>query len=251
MMEAVIAEIAPNARLIHYAHGIDDYDITSAARVLETVSFVAAAIHVCVCDPSVGTARRPLALRTQRGEILSGPDNGVLLPAAAALGGIQEAREITNQGLMRVPISRVFHGRDVFSPTAAHLVNGFRFEDVGRQIEPRSLEPPPHTDAQRTQGQWLARVIFVDKFGNAHLNIDLRDWQSLAPASGSSVDVVLAGDRRITVDHVDTFGHAPLGAPIIVSDNDGRPSLAVNRGSFASSYGVSVEDEVAVAIHRS
>ena len=88
MMEAAIAEIAPDARVIHYAHGLGDYDTTSAARVLETVRFVASSVHVCVCDPGVGTARRPLALLTRRGDALVGPDNGVLLPAAFALGGI-------------------------------------------------------------------------------------------------------------------------------------------------------------------
>src|ERR1051325_5583686 len=109
MMEAVIAEIAPTAHVIHYAHGLPDYDTISAARVLETVAFIAPAITVCVCDPGVGTARRALALRTTRGDILIGPDNGVLLPATAALGGLEEAREITNRNLMHHPVSPVFH----------------------------------------------------------------------------------------------------------------------------------------------
>jgi S-adenosyl-L-methionine hydrolase (adenosine-forming) len=245
MMEAVIAVIAPDARLIHYMHGIDDYDTTSAARVLETVCFVAAAIHVCVCDPGVGTSRRPLALLTRRGDILIGPDNGVLLPAAAALGGTQQAREITNGDLVRHPVSAVFHGRDVFCPAAAHVANGIGFDVLGDAVEVASLAPSPYTDAERVQGRWMARVIFVDKFGNAHLNIRQQEWQSLVP-SGCVVDVALPNDRSVAVEHRSTFGHTRLGAPLILPDNDGRPALAVNRGSFASTYRIGVGDDVVV-----
>jgi S-adenosylmethionine hydrolase len=246
MMEAVIADIAPDARLIHYMHGIDDYDTISAARVLETISFIAVAIHVCVCDPGVGTPRRPLALLTRRGDILIGPDNGVLLPATGALGGIQQAREIENADLMRHPVSAVFHGRDVFCPVAAHLANGVGFEVVGEAIEVGSLAPPPYTDAERVQGRWLARVIFVDKFGNAHLNIAQREWQAVVPADGCTVEVELPDGRKLTVEQRDTFGQTSVGAPVLLPDDDGRPALAVNRGSFASMHGIRVGDDVLV-----
>jgi S-adenosyl-L-methionine hydrolase (adenosine-forming) len=247
MMEAVVAEIAPDARLIHYMHGLDDFDTISAARVLETVRFVAPAIHVCICDPGVGTSRRPLALLTQRGDVLIGPDNGVLLPAALALGGVREAREITNMALMRHPVSAVFHGRDVFCPAAAHLANGVGFEVVGEMIEVESLAPPPYEDAERADGLWRARIIFVDKFGNAHLNIHHDEWQSGVPASGSMVDVALPDGQSVAVSHHSTFGETRLGAALILADNDGRPTLALNRGSFASTHGLSVGDEVVVA----
>jgi S-adenosylmethionine hydrolase len=248
MMEAVIAEIAPDARLIHYMHGLDDYDTTSAARVLETVCLVAVAIHVCVCDPGVGTARRPLALLTKRGDILIGPDNGVLLPAAAALGGIEQAREITNADLMCHPVSAIFHGRDVFAPAAAHLANGVAFGAVGDGIEIDSLAPAPYTDAERVQGGWMAKVILVDKFGNVHLSIAVRDWQSAVPDGGCTVELTLADGRQVTVEQCDTFGQTPIGVALIIPDDDGRPALAVNRGSFASLHGVAVGDDVVVTL---
>src|SRR5215216_2802288 len=138
MMEAIIAEIAPQARVIHYTHGIADYDTTSAARLLETVRFIMPAIHVCVCDPGGGTARRPLAILTHRGDIVIGPDNGALHPAVAALGGTAELRQISNPAVMRHPVSAVFHGRDVFCPTAAHLAHGLSFQLVGEPSIPRS-----------------------------------------------------------------------------------------------------------------
>jgi S-adenosyl-L-methionine hydrolase (adenosine-forming) len=246
MMEAVIAEIAPEARVIHYMHGIEDYDTTSAARVLETVQCIMPAIHVCVCDPGVGTARRALAILTHRGDIVIGPDNGVLLPAVAALGGAVEVREISNPAIMRHPVSAVFHGRDVFCPAAAHLANGLRFELVGEPVDTTTLAPAPFTDATQEDGRWMARGIHVDKFGNVHLNIAQGEWRSLAPPAGCMVDVVLPGGRRVAVEHHRTFGDVRRGAPMILSEDDGRPALAVNRGSFAATYQVGLGDDVVV-----
>ena len=250
MMEAVIAEIAPDARVIHYAHGIDDYDTTSAARVLETVQFIQPAIHVCVCDPGVGTARRPLAIMTHRGDVLIGPDNGVLLPAVAVLGGASEVREITNASITRRPVSPVFHGRDVFCPAAAHLANGLAFELVGEPLEPATLAPPPYSDAEHADGRWTARVIHIDKFGNAHLNISADEWHALLPTTGHTVEILIADGRRLAAEHRLTFGEAMPGTLVIVGDDDGRPALAVNRGSFATIYGVRLGDDVLVACGR-
>jgi S-adenosylmethionine hydrolase len=246
MMEAAIAEIASDLRVIHYAHGIDDYDTSSAARVLETVQFVMPAIHVCVCDPGVGTSRRPLAISTRRGDVLIGPDNGVLLPAAAVLGGISEVREISNPAIVRSTVSPVFHGRDVFCPAAAHLANGLHFERVGELIDPATLAPAPYADAQRLDGRWMARVIHVDKFGNAHLNISLEEWRTFVRSEGRIVHVVLAGSGRLAVEHQATFGDVKPGAAVILRENDGRPALAVNRGSFAALHDVGLGDDVIV-----
>ena len=246
MMEAAIAEIAPQTRVIHYMHGIEDYDTMSAARVLETVQFIMPAIHVCVCDPGVGTARRPLAILTGRGDILIGPDNGVLLPAVAVLGGAVEVRQISNPAVMRHPVSAVFHGRDVFCPAAAHLANGLRFERFGEPVDPATLAPPPFTDAIHDDGRWLARVIHVDKFGNAQLNISQDQWRSLAPPAGGMVEVVLSGGRRLAIAHHATFGDVRPGAPVLLAEDDGRLALAVNRGNFAATHQVELGDEVVV-----
>jgi S-adenosyl-L-methionine hydrolase (adenosine-forming) len=158
MMEAVIAEIAPKARVIHYMHGIEDYDIMSAARVLETVQSIMPAIHVCVRDPGVGTARRPLAILTHRGDIVIGPDNGVLLLAVTALDVAVEAREISHPAVMRHPMSAVFHGRDVFCPASAHLANGLSFHLVGEPVDTASLAPAPFTNATQEDGRWLLEL---------------------------------------------------------------------------------------------
>jgi S-adenosylmethionine hydrolase len=246
MLEAVIAEIAPRARVIHYMHGLDDYDTLSAARVLETVQFIMPGIHVCVCDPGVGTARRSLAILTRRGDVLIGPDNGVLLPACTTLGEAEEIREITNTAIMRQPVSAVFHGRDVFAPAAAHLANGLSFELLGEIIEAPTLVSPPYDDAEYVRGRWSARIVHIDKFGNSHLNIRRDEWSAFAPPDGRTVTVALAGGRSVAVEHHVTFGVVAPGTPLLVADNDGRPALAIYRGNFAAIYGVRVGDDIVV-----
>src|SRR5512133_479193 len=246
MMEAVIADIAPAVRVIHYAHGLPDYDTLSAARVLETVRYIAAGIHVCVCDPGVGTRRRALALATGRGDVLIGPDNGVLLPAAAALGGLVEAREITNPAVMRQQVSPVFHARDVFSLAAAHLARGVLFAELGRAVGIDSLLPAPYAEAEYDSGRWLARVIHVDKFGSAHLNIATDEWLRSPRADLCSVQVLLASGFRLSIAPSSTFADVEPGAPLLVTENDGRVALAVNRGSFSRAYAVRTGDEIAL-----
>jgi len=245
MMEAVIAEIAPQARVIHYTHGIADYDTTSAARLLETVRFIMPAIHVCVCDPGVGTARRPLAILTHRGDIVIGPDNGALHPAVAALGGTAELRQISNPAVMRHPVSAVFHGRDVFCPTAAHLAHGLSFQLVGEPVQPAILAPaPPPMPPRRKAGGWLGSSTSTS---------------SATPTSTSPRRVALArptsrahgrrgapGKSTPARCPPPTFGHARPGTPVILSEDDGRPALAVNRGSFAATYEVELRDDVVV-----
>ena len=90
--------------------------------------------HVAVVDPGVGTARLPIALKVARGDVLIGPDNGLLIDAAERLGGIVEARAIENRDLWLPVVSSSFHGRDIFSPTAAHLAMGVPFESVGPTV---------------------------------------------------------------------------------------------------------------------
>lgn len=246
MLEAVIAEIAPRARVIHYMHGLDDYDTLSAARVLETVQFIMSGIHVCVCDPGVGTARRSLAILTRRGDVLIGPDNGVLLPACTTLGGAEEIREITNTAIMRQPISPVFHGRDVFAPAAAHLANGLSFERLGENLAASTLVSAPYEDAEYVRGRWSARIVHIDKFGNSHLNIRRDEWSALGAPDGQAVKVSLADGRWAAVEHHVTFGVVAPGTALLVADNDGRPALAIYRGNFAANYDLRVGDDVVV-----
>jgi S-adenosyl-L-methionine hydrolase (adenosine-forming) len=248
MMEAVIAQIAPHARVVHYRHGIPPFDITTTARVLETVQFIEPACHVCVCDPGVGTQRRALALRASRGDIFIGPDNGALLCAVKMLGGLIEAREIISLTVLREPVSPVFHGRDVFAPAAAHLATGLPFESLGPQLDPDGLVAPPYSEAVHSDGRLHSQVILIDKFGNTHLNITAHAWAALKLADGTPIELTLREGNPITAEQRRTFGAVRPNVVVLVPDNDGRTALSKNRGSFAGTYGARVGDDVVIHI---
>lgn len=196
--------------------------------------------------PRCGNRSPAPAILNRRGDVIIGPGNGVLLPTVEVLGGAVEVRQISNPAVMRHPVSAVFHGRDVFCSAAAHLANGLRFARVGEPVDPATLAPPPFTDAIHDDGRWLARVIHVDKFGNAQLNISQDQWRSLAPPAGGMVEVVLSGGRRLAIAHHATFGDVRPGAPVLPAEDDGRLALAVNRGNFAATHQVELGDEVVV-----
>ena len=120
----VIKRIAPEVEIIDITHGIPPQAVLQGALVLaNTVPYMPVGVHLAVVDPGVGGSRRPLALRDREGRFYVGPDNGLLLPAAEKTG-IEDAHELANPAYALETISRTFHGRDLFSPAAAHLANG-------------------------------------------------------------------------------------------------------------------------------
>ena len=131
--KGVILGICRDAQIIDVGHTIRKYAIRDGAFLLRfSLPYVPIGVHVGVVDPGVGTARRPIAILTGRGDVLIGPDNGLLPPAADALGGATQARELANRDLWLPVTTSTFHGRDIFSPVAAHLAAGkAQFADVG------------------------------------------------------------------------------------------------------------------------
>ena len=135
----VMKRLAPQVEIIDITHGIPPQHVLQGALVLSnTLPYMPEGVHLAVVDPGVGGHRRPLALRTEDGRMLVGPDNGLLIPAAERLGGVNEAHELANPEYALDTVSRTFHGRDLFSPAAAHLALG-----VGsRSSAPRSTRRP-------------------------------------------------------------------------------------------------------------
>src|SRR3989442_10870194 len=128
------------------------------------------AVHLAVVDPGVGGARRPLVLRDGDGRLYVGPDNGLLVPAAEC-NGIDSAHELANPAYALESVSRTFHGRDLFSPAAAHLALGIEPSELGPPLDPDALArldlPEPEVGANRIR----ATVLYVDRFGNVALNL--------------------------------------------------------------------------------
>src|SRR5256714_1350613 len=168
----VIKRIAPEAEIIDITHGIEPQRVLQGALVLaNTVPYMPQGVHLAVVDPGVGTDRRALALRGEDGRLYVGPDNGLLLVAAERLGGVAAAHEVSNREYALEPVSRTFHGRDVFSPAAAHLAHGIELAALGPELDPATLVrldlPKPEVGTTRIR----ATVLYTDRFGNVQLNL--------------------------------------------------------------------------------
>ncbi|MBN2025493.1 MAG: SAM-dependent chlorinase/fluorinase, partial [Actinobacteria bacterium] len=134
-VKGVILSINPSAAIVDISHEIPPFDIGKGAFVLAAaLPFMPAAVHMAVVDPGVGTRRLAVALVVERGDVLVGPDNGLLLPAAARLGGVRQAYHLDNQDFFRMPVHPTFHARDIFAPVAAHLSLGAGAEEMGLRI---------------------------------------------------------------------------------------------------------------------
>lgn len=243
-MEAVAFSIAPQARVIHLMHEIPGFDVIAAARTMETVRFLPIGFHVCVVDPGVGTARRPIAMRVGRGDYFIGPDNGLFFPAARLLGGIQEVHELRNPEYMRLPVSPIFHGRDIFTPAAAHLAAGVTLSNFGPSVEPTMLVSAPYTDAIISGRVIQAQVIYINHFGSVHLNILDTQWDGLGVRYGASVWAKSPSGKRLEVTAGETFGNVPPLHNIIMKDDYGRVEMAKNLGSFISDFPLKIGDVV-------
>lgn len=251
----VMLGITPDARLVDVTHAIRHFAVRDGAFLLaRSVPYFPVGVHVAVVDPGVGTARRPIALRTGRGDLLVGPDNGVLLPAARTLGGMVAARSLENRALWLETVSHTFHGRDVFAPVAAHLAAGTPFEEVGPALELADVTDLVLPAATPRDGGLDTSVLLIDAFGNCRLAGETGD---LAAAFGEMqpgrrFELVLeergthpAG--RVPVSWVATFGEVPVGAPLLFEDADyAGPALAVNQGSAAERLGLVLDTQVRI-----
>lgn len=239
----VIARIAPEARVIDLTHEVPRQDVLQGAVVLgrATRYMPDDAVYLAVVDPGVGTERRPVAIRTRSGALLVGPDNGLLSMAWAELGGVELAVEISSDDVTLRPVSRTFHGRDVFAPAAAHLASGLEIEDVGPPVPARHLHVLDLPGPMVTPGMVGARVVGVDAFGNVQLNA------TPAELEAAGIGPTLAIGTR-DVPRVAAFADVPAGACAAIIDSDGFVALVVNRGSAAHLLGLSVGDAVLLGV---
>ena len=229
----VIKRIAPDVAIVDITHGIEPTQVLQGALVLaNTLPYMPAGVHLAVVDPGVGSSRRALALRDQEGRLYVGPDNGLLLPAAERFGGVARAHELANAEYSLQPVSRTFHGRDLFSPAAAHLAVGVALEKLGPPLDPEELvrlEPP---EPEVGQNRIRVAAVAVDRFGNVALNVRREHLEHAELGAGMRVELTCRGDR-FHATFARTFGDAPRGSLILYEDSYGSLALAVSRGSAA------------------
>ncbi|MBI2762354.1 MAG: SAM-dependent chlorinase/fluorinase [Chloroflexi bacterium] len=250
----VMLSIARDAQIVDISHSVRKYSIRDGAYLLwSAVPWMPIGVHVVVVDPGVGTERHPIALRTARGDLLVGPDNGVLIPAGDILGGITEARILENRSLMLARLTSTFHGRDVFAPVGAHLAAGRPFESVGPTMPVEDLVPLHFPAPTLGDGVLESTVLFVDSFGNIRLAGLPEDLATaigpLVPGRLLVADFCAVDDRPAVFEVMPwarTFGERPLGAPLIYENSFGHLAIADNQGNAAGRLGIDVDRPVLI-----
>jgi hypothetical protein len=241
----VMKRIAPEVQIIDITHGIRPGHVLPAALMLaNTLPYMPVGVHLAVVDPGVGGARRPLALRDAEGRLYVGPDNGLLVPAAERFGGIVEAHELANPAYALESVSRTFHGRDLFSPAAAHLALGVSPGELGPPLDPDALVRLELPQPEVGQARIRATVLGVDRFGNIALNLR-RDQLDDAIVPGTRIELAVAANRYYAVV-ARTFADAGRGQLILYEDSYRNVAVAVSRGSAASLLGIGEGDEIVI-----
>lgn len=219
---AVIARIAPSARVVDVTHLIPPQNVRRGAVLLaQQIRHLAPAVHLAVVDPGVGTARRGVVIEAGDSAFV-GPDNGLLMPAADTLGGAIRAFELTNPAYRSPNVSRTFHGRDVFAPAAAHIAAGIEASELGPPLDPSTLVRLPPPRLRVLPGYVSAEIVHVDRFGN------------LCTAARPS-DVAHLGNRvrigELLAARGETFGSVDIGEAVMYVDSTDHVAIAVNGGS--------------------
>ncbi|WP_205696316.1 S-adenosyl-l-methionine hydroxide adenosyltransferase family protein [Conexibacter sp. SYSU D00693] len=240
---AVMARIAPDARVIDLTHGVPRHDVRTGALTLRrALPYATAGVHLAVVDPEVGAERRALALRCmEEDRILVGPDNGLLHLAAQRFGGVAEVVDIARSRYRLEPASATFHGRDIFAPVAAHLAAGAPLADAGDPMEPREIVTLDMPMAFAGEDEVLCHAIAFDRFGNVTLDVEHTELEDTGLRLGHRV---LVDDREAV--YATTFADVPPGELLLYEDAYRTLSIAVNRGSAKDVLGLEVDAEIRI-----
>jgi hypothetical protein len=244
--KAVMLELAPHVRIVDVTHEVAPYDVRGGALTLvRAIQYLPSGIVLAIVDPGVGTDRRAIAVEVEHG-VLVGPDNGLLAPSVAMLGGATGAVALTNAEYQLPAPGGTFAGRDVMAPAAGHLAAGVPLLELGDEIDPNGLVPgllplPQEHDDGRIDGE----VLWVDRFGNCQLNIDPDMLTARGVAPGDGVELHVAGTAR-RARWVEAYAHARPSELTVVTDSYGLLAIALDRQSAAEHLGAKPGTAVAV-----
>jgi S-adenosylmethionine hydrolase len=244
--KGVVLSFAPDVRLLDVTHEVPVHDVRAGALTLvRSVQYLPAGVVLAVVDPGVGTERRLVAARTGD-HVLLGPDNGLLAPAVALLGGAEQVVVLTNEAYRLPAPGPTFAGRDVLAPAAGHLCAGVGIDELGDAVDPASLVPGlvslPRTEGDAISGE----VWWVDRFGNCQLNIDPDELRGLGAEPGRAVEIRVGEGARMA-RWVGTYADARASELVLVVDSYGLVSLAYDRRSAAEELNLHAASGVVIA----
>jgi S-adenosyl-L-methionine hydrolase (adenosine-forming) len=242
VVKSVIRAIAPAAVVLDITHDIEPHDVRAGGLALaRAAQYLVPGVVLAVVDPGVGTERRAIAIEVGGGQsVLVGPDNGLLAPAVGMAGGATRAVVLDNPDYHLTAPGPTFAGRDVFGPVAAHLCTGVPLDEVGTEVAPHQLLPGVLPVAgPGKDGAFSCEVLWVDRFGNAQLNVDPDD----VAAFGQAVTIRI-GQRDRTAQRARSYGDIPPAGIGLIVDSYGLLTIAVDRGSAADELGLHEGDSL-------
>ncbi len=233
----MILGLAPDTPIIDLTHDVAAHDVRAGALTLvRAVQYLPSeTVVLAVVDPGVGTDRRLLAVDCGTATLL-GPDNGLLAPAVALLGGPRQVVELTADEYQLPAPGPTFAGRDVLAPAAAHLARGGDLDDLGPRVDPATLIPGLVGLPRDVPGGGIeADVWWVDRFGNCQLNVGPDELTAAGAAPGATLEV-RCGERVKAARWVRTYAEARPSELVLLVDSYGLIALALDRRSAAAEY---------------
>ena len=241
VVKSVVRDLAPHVAIIDLTHEIPPFDVRAGSLALaRCIGYVPGGIVLAIVDPGVATDRRAVAIEVAGGAgVLVGPDNGLLAPAVAMAGGAERAVELTNPAYQLAAPGATFAGRDVFAPAAAHLCNGVDLTELGPEVDPGLLLPATVPLPREDGDAIVAEVLWVDRFGNAQLNVGPDD---LPAGWGDHLQLRIAdpldptGPQLRRAVRTTSFAALPPGAAGLVLDSYGMLAVALDQRSAAEGH---------------
>src|SRR6266849_5753897 len=235
---AVIYGIAPEVRLTDITHQVTPYSFEEASRFLFGVTpyYPVGTIFLVVVDPGVGTSRKAIAVKSKKCQYFILPDNGLITPVLDR-DGLDSAREITNtQWMIQAPVSSTFHGRDIFSPSAAHLAAGWDFNLIG-PVVPQLVRLSPKTSTSTDKGIGGDIIGLDDPYGSLITDITGEEFKQLGYNLGDKI-IVEINKKAVSVPYVRTFMDVPVGESLLYVDSRGRVGIAISQGNYARKFNI-------------
>jgi len=251
VVHSVVHGIAPEVRIVDVTHGIPQHDVRAGGLALaRSAQYLRPGVVLAVVDPGAGTDRRGVAVEVGGGQsVLVGPDNGLLAPAVAMVGGADRAVSLTDPAWHLRSLGTTFDGRDVFAPVAAHLATGVDLAEMGEEVDPNGLFPAVVSAAALEADGLHAEVWWIDRFGNAQLNAGPEDLTELADGNAIADRFrVRIGERVLPARLVTAYDAVEPGGLGLLIDSDGLVSLVMARTSAAADLGLGTSDPVVVEV---
>ncbi|MEE2769059.1 MAG: SAM-dependent chlorinase/fluorinase [Actinomycetota bacterium] len=244
IVHSVLRSIAPHAAIIDVTHGVPAFDIRAGALALaRSAQYLCSGVVLAIVDPGVATDRRAVAVEVGDGDsVLVGPDNGLLAPAVAMVGGATRAVSLTESAYQLPTVGRTFAGRDIFAPAAAHLASGVDLTNLGEEVDVAGLVPGVMPVSVIEADRIHAEVLWSDRYGNVQINVDPAELEQLAGAN-DTVEIRI-GERVRTAQRVVAFDEVPPGGLGLIVDSYGLVALVVARSSAAADLGVGPGDAI-------